>query len=398
MVQREVADRFFAEPSTKAYGAVSVLVQLVDRANRASIRCRAPSSGRSRTSTRRSSPSGGPALPEAYSEGQARRRGRLRAPPQDAAELARAVGARLAGAGGRRAGCDRPTAGHSRRGARAARVRRPGRGAPMKRRTRRTAKINLALVVGPGRADGKHEVATVLQRIDLADGISLEAADADSRSPAFRTTRSCATRCWRWRGGGRRAALDGRDREADPGRRRPRRRELGRGGRASARERDASRAACGTSSSARDRGRDRRRRALLPGRRAAAGNRRRERAGPLELRERLPGRARPARRGREVVDGERCTRRSSARTDSPSAGPLFARRSRRATSQRCRRTTSPPLRSQTSSWSSARSAPDVTGAGPAVYGLFAEDERAEAARRALASRGRTWLAGPAWYG
>jgi len=29
MVQREVADRFFASPSTKAYGAVSVLVQLV---------------------------------------------------------------------------------------------------------------------------------------------------------------------------------------------------------------------------------------------------------------------------------------------------------------------------------------------------------------------------------
>jgi 16S rRNA (adenine1518-N6/adenine1519-N6)-dimethyltransferase len=29
MVQREVADRFFAAPSTKAYGAVSVLVQLV---------------------------------------------------------------------------------------------------------------------------------------------------------------------------------------------------------------------------------------------------------------------------------------------------------------------------------------------------------------------------------
>jgi 16S rRNA (adenine1518-N6/adenine1519-N6)-dimethyltransferase len=31
MVQREVADRFFAEPSTKAYGAVSVLVQLASR-------------------------------------------------------------------------------------------------------------------------------------------------------------------------------------------------------------------------------------------------------------------------------------------------------------------------------------------------------------------------------
>jgi 16S rRNA (adenine1518-N6/adenine1519-N6)-dimethyltransferase len=31
MVQREVADRFFAAPSTKAYGAVSVLVQLTTR-------------------------------------------------------------------------------------------------------------------------------------------------------------------------------------------------------------------------------------------------------------------------------------------------------------------------------------------------------------------------------
>ena len=31
MVQREVADRFFAKPSTKAYGAVSVLVQLAAR-------------------------------------------------------------------------------------------------------------------------------------------------------------------------------------------------------------------------------------------------------------------------------------------------------------------------------------------------------------------------------
>jgi 16S rRNA (adenine1518-N6/adenine1519-N6)-dimethyltransferase len=31
MVQREVADRFFAEPSTKAYGAVSVLIRLAAR-------------------------------------------------------------------------------------------------------------------------------------------------------------------------------------------------------------------------------------------------------------------------------------------------------------------------------------------------------------------------------
>jgi 4-diphosphocytidyl-2-C-methyl-D-erythritol kinase len=39
------------------------------------------------------------------------------------------------------------------------------------------AKINLALVVGPRRPDGKHEVTTVLQRIALADRIGLEPAD-----------------------------------------------------------------------------------------------------------------------------------------------------------------------------------------------------------------------------
>jgi 4-diphosphocytidyl-2-C-methyl-D-erythritol kinase len=38
------------------------------------------------------------------------------------------------------------------------------------------AKINLALVVGPPRDDGKHEVLTVLQRIDLVDRIELDAA------------------------------------------------------------------------------------------------------------------------------------------------------------------------------------------------------------------------------
>ena len=40
------------------------------------------------------------------------------------------------------------------------------------------AKINLALVVGPRRADGKHEVATVLQQVGLADEIALTAAPA----------------------------------------------------------------------------------------------------------------------------------------------------------------------------------------------------------------------------
>ncbi len=46
------------------------------------------------------------------------------------------------------------------------------------RRAPATAKLNLALVVGPQREDGRHEVATVMQRLDLADRIALEDAPA----------------------------------------------------------------------------------------------------------------------------------------------------------------------------------------------------------------------------
>jgi 4-diphosphocytidyl-2-C-methyl-D-erythritol kinase len=41
---------------------------------------------------------------------------------------------------------------------------------------------------------------------------------------------------------------------------------------------------------------------------------------------------------------------------------------------------------------------DVSGAGPALYGLFHHRAPAEAARRALRRRGRSWLTVPAWYG
>ena len=39
-----------------------------------------------------------------------------------------------------------------------------------------TAKVNLALIVGPRRADGLHDVTTVLQRLDLADRVALAPA------------------------------------------------------------------------------------------------------------------------------------------------------------------------------------------------------------------------------
>jgi 4-diphosphocytidyl-2-C-methyl-D-erythritol kinase len=40
------------------------------------------------------------------------------------------------------------------------------------------AKLNLALVVGPLRLDGKHEVVTVLQRLDLADEVEVRLAES----------------------------------------------------------------------------------------------------------------------------------------------------------------------------------------------------------------------------
>jgi 4-diphosphocytidyl-2-C-methyl-D-erythritol kinase len=47
------------------------------------------------------------------------------------------------------------------------------------------AKINLALVVGPTREDGLHEIVTVMQRIDLCDSVKLEPA-ADTRVEGYR--------------------------------------------------------------------------------------------------------------------------------------------------------------------------------------------------------------------
>ena len=40
---------------------------------------------------------------------------------------------------------------------------------------------------------------------------------------------------------------------------------------------------------------------------------------------------------------------------------------------------------------------DVTGAGPTVYGLFLHGHQARAARRQISPKGRTWLTAPAWY-
>lgn len=40
---------------------------------------------------------------------------------------------------------------------------------------------------------------------------------------------------------------------------------------------------------------------------------------------------------------------------------------------------------------------DVTGAGPTVYGLFLHGEQARAAQKKMSKNGRSWLTVPAWY-
>jgi 4-diphosphocytidyl-2-C-methyl-D-erythritol kinase len=40
---------------------------------------------------------------------------------------------------------------------------------------------------------------------------------------------------------------------------------------------------------------------------------------------------------------------------------------------------------------------DVSGAGPAVYGLFLHGAQAREAQRHISPKGRTWLTAPAWY-
>ncbi len=157
MVQREVADRFFAEPSTKAYGAVSVLVQLARASHRLPPGRRAPSSGRPRTSTRRSSPSSASSRRPSIAGHPARRRGGVRASPEDARRTPLALaGVATRERGGRGARRARPRPADPGGGARAGGVRR-ARGRPSDepaddRHRPAPAKINLALVVGPTRA------------------------------------------------------------------------------------------------------------------------------------------------------------------------------------------------------------------------------------------------------
>ena len=231
-----------------------------------------------------------------------------------------------------------------------------------------TAKLNLALVVGPLREDGRHEVATVLQRIDLADRVSIEPA-AELRVEGFAEDTLVRAALERLaEAANSRAALARADLEARPRRGRPRRRQLRRRDRAQARQRDPRRAAL-AGAPARARGRARRRRPLLPHLRPAARHRHRHRARAAGAAAGLLGRPAAAARPAQAVDGRRLRRLRPPRRRSRLRGTArracatrWPRPSARATWQRCRRTTSPPRRMRNGCSNSAPSAP--TSAGP----------------------------------
>jgi 4-diphosphocytidyl-2-C-methyl-D-erythritol kinase len=265
------------------------------------------------------------------------------------------------------------------------------------------AKVNLALVVGPLRDDGKHEILTVLQRIDLVDRIELERAP-DLRVEGFAADTLVA------------AALRELARAAgiEPGWRALIEKRIpvaaGLGGGSS----DAATALrLANESLPEPLGRDELLRLaatigadvpffLVDGPQLGSGDG--SELAPLDLPQDfwvvvlLPG---------DTV--KTSTKDVYARFDARRGAVGFAERRQAlvdglAQVERPRDLAAlPPSDLASSPFAGAlRDAgafrADVSGAGPAVYGLFHQRRDADAARRALRRHGRTWLAAPAWYG
>ena len=304
MVQREVADRFFAAPATKAYGAVSVLMQLATErtgfhpVSREVFRPR-PNVDSALVAFRRTAPGLDPAVKRLVEAAFAHRRKTL------ANSLA------LAGARDPRARRRRRSPRSAAAPASRAEELAPAEFVALADRARddrappRTRRSTSRWSSAPTRPDGLHEVATILQRVELADTDLARAGRRADASRASRPTRSSAARSSALAARGRRrAGLARADREADPGRRRPRRRQLRRGDGAPARLRAARGAARRRRRLHAIARRARRRRAVLPRARAAARDRRRARGSSrLELPQDYTVAAPAAARGGQALDG-----------------------------------------------------------------------------------------------
>ena len=271
------------------------------------------------------------------------------------------------------------------------------------RRIPATAKLNLALVVGPRRADGKHELATVFQRIDLADRVELAPAPAlrvdgfpeDTLvRAALEAVAAAAGVEPRWRaqihkripvagglGGGSsdaaaalRLANETLPEPLPPERLHELARELG---------------------------------ADVPffltdGPQLGRGDG--SELAPLDLPQDyfvlllLPDGAEKQSTAAvyAAFDGRGGERGWEERRAALEDALVRVRRSRDLAALPPNDLASSPLAGELSALGAFRA--DVSGAGPAVYGLFTHRRDAEAAKRALSGRGRLWTTVPVWYG
>jgi 4-diphosphocytidyl-2-C-methyl-D-erythritol kinase len=271
------------------------------------------------------------------------------------------------------------------------------------RRAPAAAKLNLALVVGSRGADGRHEVCTVLQRVDLADWIALEPS-ATLRVGGFREdtlVREALTRL------AERAGVQPRW-SVRIGKQIPVAAGLGGGSSDAA---TALRLANETLDEplATDALRELAAGVgadvpffVTPGPQLGEGDG--TRLEPLDLPQDywvllvLPAQARKPSTAAVYEDFDRC---------GGEQGFEERRRELRRALEHVRRPAdlarlppndlaSSPLAAELERLGAFRA--DVTGAGPTVYGLFTHRRTAVEARRALRARGRAWLTVPAWYG
>jgi 4-diphosphocytidyl-2-C-methyl-D-erythritol kinase len=262
------------------------------------------------------------------------------------------------------------------------------------------AKINLALVVGPRRADGLHELVTIYQRIALADRISVKrseelevegfAADtlvrraleriADGDGPSFAVRIEKRIPIASGLGGGSsdaatalRLANDLRDDPQAPAALRAQARELGADVPFFLEDGPQLGSGDGSELEAIDLPQDYWILLVIP-----RGAEKRSTAHVYDAFDARGGERGYGERRNALFELVRSTRRPRDLAALPPNDLA-----------------SSPLTDELRALGAFRA--DVTGAGPAVYGLFLHGAHAREAQKRISSEGRTWLTAPAWY-
>jgi 4-diphosphocytidyl-2-C-methyl-D-erythritol kinase len=265
-------------------------------------------------------------------------------------------------------------------------------------RSAAAAKINLALVVGPRRDDGRHELVTVYQRIALSDRIGVERA-SDVRVDGFAgdtlVRRALET------------VADGTGFHARIKKRIPVAAGLGGGSTDAATAlrlanelRDEPLPDHALHAAARDLGADIPY-FLVDGPQLGTGDG--TDLSPLDLPQDywivlvLPKDATKSSTGDvfAAFDARGGERGFDQRRDALRDAVAVVRRPRDLAALPPNDLVSSPLAEELLALGAFRA--DVTGAGPAVYGLFLHGEHARAAQRRMSPKGRTWVTAPAWY-